>query len=435
MTNDFRLDSYRPLKTLSKGPYGEVVLAEHRKLHCRRIIKTVFRIHPFYDRLTNEARILQKLRNEAIPIVYDVFEDQNGFTFIEEAIEGESLALFLKRKKHLGKSEILDLSIKLSQILIYIHKPGRRILHLDVKPENIIISENKPRLIDFGSAVCSAEEKDEGCVFGTYSFCAPEQITGEGDLCEATDIYGLGRTMEYMLTYAKEIPGGYKAVVDNCLRRGKALYTDAGMLMADLEKLRGKAGKKLSECWIAVCGIPTGFHGSCFSYGLAKTIKRRMGQGVLLVDCNEAGNLEHLGKKEQDTLVSQGFTYETDGITVAARVLPDEARRYRGRGFRYILCDFGDQSNWDPELSFDCIVLVGSMTPWTRSLWERSLFTESEDIDVFAVVTESMGAGPRAVSEACTVLDATSPRRAEHAAGCILKKLTKKRKRLVTDRS
>ncbi|MBO7335779.1 MAG: hypothetical protein J6U42_02450, partial [Lachnospiraceae bacterium] len=79
--------------------------------------------------------------------------------------------------------------------------------------------------------------------------------------------------------------------------------------------------------------------------------------------------------------------------------------------------------------------LVGSMTPWTRSLWERSLFTESEDIDVFAVVTESMGAVPRAVSEACTVLDATSPRRAEHAAGCILKKLTKKRKRLVTDRS
>ncbi|MBP5249067.1 MAG: hypothetical protein J6Z46_03580, partial [Lachnospiraceae bacterium] len=64
MTNDFRLDSYRPLKTLSKGPYGEVVLAEHRKLNCRRIIKTVFRIHPFYDRLTNEARILQKLRNE-----------------------------------------------------------------------------------------------------------------------------------------------------------------------------------------------------------------------------------------------------------------------------------------------------------------------------------------------------------------------------------
>ena len=428
MINDYRLGSYLVLKVLRQNETGEVVLAEHKNLKCRRIIKTVYKVHPHYDLLAKEARTLEKLKCESIPIVYDVFENEQGLTLVEENVEGETLKSFLERKKHLSKSEILEISICLTEILILIHNPKHRILHLDIKPENIIITEGKPKLVDFGSAV-SKDKAGDTYIFGTLGYAAPEQ-TGEGEISECTDIFGLGKTMEYMLMYTPIAPKGYRETVDNCLRKGRTLYTNAGELKKALLKLKDKAGKASPEVWIAVTGIPTDFDGTCFSWGLAKTIRRRTGKDVLLIDCNNAGNLSCLEKNEQDLPVS--YIFEREGISIAGNVLAEEVKTYKGRGYKYVICDLGKKMYTETRLPFDGVILAGVLAPWTEEDWKKAFYDTDPKDNLYAVVTGKLLTQGRCPNKQCTVFTVTSGKGAEHAARCILKGLHRYRKKLVT---
>lgn len=386
MNNDFRLSSYSSVKVLKKSRYGEVELAWHKELKCRRIIKTVYRLHPQYDKLTCEARTLQKLKNENIPIVYDVFENNAGMTFIEEFIEGETLTRHLRIKMHLSMSELLDYSVKLSEILIFLHEPYHKVFHLDIKPDNLIISDNKMKLIDFGSAICQIEEKEEQIVLGTKEFAAPEQ-TGDGLINESTDIYALGKTLEYMLMYAPIVPKGYEQVVKNCLRKGKVLYTSAEEVRNALLKLKGKTGKHAGIKWIVVTGIPTDFHGSRFAYELAKHIKSLSGKKVILLDCNRACNLETLEKTKKDT-DPQNFVFEKDKVTVAKRVLTQEVKSWRSYGGDYIICDFGNTSPDESGIPFDYHIAVGSGQPWNGKNWSDVLSDCRSAVETIVVITD-----------------------------------------------
>lgn len=426
MINDYRLSGYSTLKVLQKSEFGEVELVHHKELDCRRVIKTIYRLHPQYDLLTKEARTLQKLRNEAVPIVYDVCENALGLSFIEEAVEGETLTQHLKRKMYLSKSDILDYSVKLTEIIIYLHDPSRRVLHLDIKPDNLILTDKKMKLIDFGSAICHVEDGYESGVFGTKGFAAPEQ-EGNGNLNDETDIFALGRTFEYMMMYAPIVPSGYGEIVKNCLRTGRQRYSSAKELKKALLGLGVKTGELRKEIWLAVIGIPTDYHGSRFAFELAATLRNEKRKKVILLDCNPLENLGALEENEESD--PKKLTFVKNGVTIANGVIPQEIKSWRGRGEEFIICDFGNASPGAAFLPFDFVVYVGNCMPWTTKCWMNALSEPPCGRKTYGVVTE--GFLPTELTGTDRLFECRSEKELQKATRCISRLIIKEQKKLI----
>ncbi len=415
------IDGHLVLKVLKENRYGAVVLAEHTELKARRIIKCITKDHPDRDLLFKEAIILQKFKNPQIPIVYDIWK-KDGFTFLsEEFIEGESLKNYLNRKNSITDSELLDLSIQLSEILIYIHNPAHPVLHLDLKPENIIISERKAMLIDFGSAVCCKKNMSDTFIYGTKGYSAPEQTEGKR-LSFATDIYALGKIFEYLLMFTPIAPAGFKKIVNKALRKRKTLYLKAGEVRDDLVKLKkSRRLKKNAEgIWIAVTGVPTSYHGTWFALMLAELLQKK--GRVLLLDCNENGNLEFV--EERNALTeSQNYSFNLDRITVGKRVLAEDVKRWRGRDYQYVICDFGSELSDTAEIRFSKKYLVGSLQPWTVSEWDTALSSSGYGKKTGVIITEGEKRfGPHAMAK-CDVIRINALKISRKVTGCILRGL------------
>lgn len=128
----------------------------------------------------------------------DSFEENETRYLITERIMGETIQDYLESGKDFSVRDTLNMLV---DIVRQVHKKG--IIHCDIKPSNLVISEDgKVTLIDFGSA-CYKEnnkEKQSGeMFFASRGYSAPELYTGEG-IDEKTDIYSIGAVLYYMLT-------------------------------------------------------------------------------------------------------------------------------------------------------------------------------------------------------------------------------------------
>ncbi len=370
------LEKYHPLQLLHQGLGGDVWLVEHIGLSSKRVLKAVEKSHPQYDILAREAKVLQQCQHPSIPIIYDILEFDTQTYIIEEFIEGENLKQYILRQNHLSDSLLLHFSIQLCEILQFLHHPTRAILHLDLKPDNILVSNHQLKLIDFGSAICQNQQKKSLFIFGTPKYCAPE-MKEAGVLTERTDIYLLGRCMEYMLMFTPKITKGYSKIVDKCLRKQETQYLSVEEIKYDLEQLRGKKRlEKPKETWYAVTGVLSEYDSSLIALQLAICLSYDYRKSVLYLDCTKHGGLETLEsfpidkKKKTD-----GFVFEREGITIAKRVAPQEIKGWRGRGYDYIVCDFGSESPLHSECFFSSYFFVGAVTEWTIELWKTALFS------------------------------------------------------------
>ena len=115
-----------------------------------------------------------------------------------EFLEGPSLSKLIRRRRgrKLSMSDALRVAIFLGSALSHVHARG--LLHLDVKPANVIVYRGRPVLFDVGTAVRLSRAKLDAIV-GTDAYMAPEQCT-RGRVSTATDVFGLGVTLYEMLT-------------------------------------------------------------------------------------------------------------------------------------------------------------------------------------------------------------------------------------------
>ncbi len=156
-----------------------------------------------------EATTLQCLEHPAIPKYLDYFdvEESNirGFALIQSYIDAPSLERVVKEGRKFSEPEAIELADRLLSILTYLHDRLPPVIHRDIKPSNILLTNHADGsigdlyLVDFGS-VQTATSKEDGTItiVGTYGYIPHEQFGGK--TTTASDLYGLGMTIIYLLT-------------------------------------------------------------------------------------------------------------------------------------------------------------------------------------------------------------------------------------------
>ena len=401
------LNKYNVLQLLHRGIGGDVWLAEHKSLGGKRILKSIEKSHPHHDLLACEAKILQQCQHSSIPIIYDILEFDTQTYIVEEFIQGENLKQYIGRRGSLSASLLLEISIQLCEILIFLHHPARKILHLDIKPENILLVNHKMKLLDFGSATCRNRQNENHLVFGTPAYCAPE-MRCQGKLSEKTDIYCMGKCMEFLLLHTPKAPKGYRKVVNMCLRKTDREYETTEQVLKDLKRLRRKKKtEKNREIWYAVYGVTSEQESSMAALQLAMYLRDRYKKPVLYLDCTKGHwmeNLEHSNIQQETLGGQQGFVFERGAVTVAKRVAPGEVNGWRDRGFSLVVVCFGIQ----PPLAFmggyrGCL-FAGAITEFNLNQWKTMLlpFGRAEKIAV-ALTAGDIRLAKQALGHTCRI--------------------------------
>jgi serine/threonine-protein kinase len=163
------------------------------------------------ERFRREARAVAQLNHphivgvidagEAEPSETPTFGEPVGIPYIVfEYVEGETLKDRIRRQRRLPIPEAVAYAIEIARALQAAH--DRRIVHRDVKPQNVLIdTEGTAKVTDFGIARSLTEEglTADGRVLGTTDYVSPEQALGR-DVGPESDLYSLGIVLYEMLT-------------------------------------------------------------------------------------------------------------------------------------------------------------------------------------------------------------------------------------------
>ena len=137
-------------------------------------------------------RTLAFLAHPNVVKIYDIYEDDDAPWAVMEYVEGRSLKEVVQQDGPLELEGVASVLEQTAGALQYLHEHG--LVHLDVKPQNLIIQEDGlVKLIDFGLAqpAHAPQELIGGATFGTASYLSPEQASGE-PVDAQTDVYSLG---------------------------------------------------------------------------------------------------------------------------------------------------------------------------------------------------------------------------------------------------
>lgn len=406
--HDIILDKYKIVSIMKENEDVIVCLAEHICLNTNWVIKQYIESehsnHMIKDSLEQEIAILKRLKHPGIPLIVDVYTDDNTITVIREYMEGNTLAEYIRGNGLLNEAETLDIGIKLCHILEYLHNlKGSPLIYRDLKPDNIIITSQKDiKLIDFGIARYYCEDRDADTTYlGTKGFAAPEQFYSQSDV--RTDIFGLGSTLYYLLTQKdltkppykhepirklrKDISKGFEAILHQCLLMKKEeRYQTASELQIQLESLVYKDKKvdlvdylnQFKVKKIGVKALKAGAGATYLSLQWAMYLQKSRGESSLiyLLDLSEKQRLESM-RYHNESIISDGIIEYRDiriltqhslirKIKKMDKVFPDDKRTI------YVVIDFGlDFEQLFSKMEQLTSVVIASISPWEVEIFEE----------------------------------------------------------------
>ncbi|MFQ9202649.1 MAG: serine/threonine protein kinase [Lachnospira eligens] len=230
LEEESRLSFYRELTVLDEKK--NIVLVQDIRNSELCVKKTLdIYSHDVYEQLAS-------IRIEGVPAVKECVADDGKLIVVEEYVQGRSLKQVLDEQGLLNEEQAYDIAVQLADILVRLHQLEPAIVHRDIKPSNIIIEKNgHVNLIDFNAARhVNADKNEDTRMLGTVYFAAPEQF-GFGQSDERTDIYGLGATINYIMTGDKPGAGIAECRFSDILK--KCLMVDAKDRYQSAAELRG----------------------------------------------------------------------------------------------------------------------------------------------------------------------------------------------------
>ena len=154
----------------------------------------------FIRKFRRESQAAAKLSHPNIVSIYDVGVEGDIYYIVMEYIKGKTLKEVIREKGKLSFEETVDYSIQIAEALAHAH--ANHIVHRDIKPHNIMITEDgRVKVTDFGiaRAATSSTVTNTNNVLGSVHYFSPEQAKG-GYTDEKSDIYSLGIVMYEMIT-------------------------------------------------------------------------------------------------------------------------------------------------------------------------------------------------------------------------------------------
>ncbi len=258
-------ERYEILGKIGTGGMAEVYKAKDHKLNrfvAVKILKQEFREDTtFIKKFKSEAQAAAGLTHPNIVNVFDVGEDEGIHYIVMELIDGITLKEYISKKGKLSIKEATSIAIQVSMGLEAAH--NHKIVHRDVKPQNIIIStDGKVKVTDFGIARGANSNTISSNVMGSVHYSSPEQVRG-GYSDEKSDIYSLGITIYEMVTgrvpfdgestvaiaikhlqeemvppsaYAPELPFSLEQIITKCTQKSvDRRYNNMEEVIADLK--------------------------------------------------------------------------------------------------------------------------------------------------------------------------------------------------------
>ena len=366
---DSNIDRYKIISTLSQHPHSTVLLAEHISLGVKRIIKGIPTDLAREGGAMWEAEILKDLDHPDVPEVYDVFEENGYFCIVEEYFEGESLARLCTHRL-LSSNEVIDFITQICSIIQYLHGLTPAILHLDIKPENVIISDGRARLIDFGSAV--RLNKGRNCDSMSKGYAAPEQEAGLAVDC-GSDVFALGKLLDFMTAHSsadRAARAAFASITARCCEKKpwKRVSTAETMLKM-LNKHRRteteeKSFKRRSVHRSPAGGKKIGVYGlgprcgtTHIAIALANCLAAFPGREVCLTERSDRDDLAKLpallreGAEGKGPVRLNGVTYLTAGYAY-------DAKTTENTSFDAVVYDLGCNMKKAENLLSDCDIRI-----------------------------------------------------------------------------
>jgi len=207
--NTLLQDRYLVMRLLGQGGMGAVYQATDRKFGNAVALKeTFYNVLQLRKAFSHEARLLNRLRHAALPVVTDYFAIGERQFLVMQYIPGKDLEQLLSDRKTQGQgvfvsSQVLRWADQLLDALEYLHSQKPPIIHRDIKPQNLKLTpRGEVILLDFGLAkgIVTHQSQASQSIRGyTPNYASLEQIRGTGTDARS-DIYSIGATIYHLLT-------------------------------------------------------------------------------------------------------------------------------------------------------------------------------------------------------------------------------------------
>ncbi|WP_437943250.1 protein kinase [Sorangium sp. So ce281] len=289
---------YRLERPLSHGGMGSVWVARHVNLGSLVAVKfmdpTYAASSTFLARFEREARIAASLQSPHVVYVQDFGVDDDTPYLVMELLQGEDLGTRLVR---VGRLSLVDATL----ILVQAGKAIRRahdagLVHRDLKPANLFLvrvegeQDEVVKILDFGivkdtGAALTEEVTRTGELLGSPHYMSPEQVRGEKDIDQRSDLWSLGVILFYGITgelpfqgaqlgaviasilvgpvpsaslIAPDLPPEIDAFFARALARERAeRFQSVGEMMSELRRIAGMASPSIPDLQCPCSGVPS----------------------------------------------------------------------------------------------------------------------------------------------------------------------------------
>ncbi|MHC4916082.1 MAG: serine/threonine-protein kinase, partial [Planctomycetota bacterium] len=200
------IEGFELLKKLGEGGMGATYLARQesmdRLVALKVLNESLSRNEEFVERFVREARLAGRMNHVNMVQCQDVGRCGDFHYLVMEYVEGKGAGSMIPEGGAVAEDLSLHICTQVARALDFAH--GNDIVHRDVKPDNILVTEaGVAKLCDFGLARDTGQDArltQTGMMMGTPHYVSPEQARGDREVDIRSDIYSLGATLYHMVT-------------------------------------------------------------------------------------------------------------------------------------------------------------------------------------------------------------------------------------------